>query len=113
MLVVGAGGLGCPVLLYLAKAGVGHLTVVDSDTVEVSNLHRQTLHSDATIGLSKVESARRFFSQDNGYTHIEPISERFTPANSDALVGQCDLVVDATDNIGTRFNFSTTKSTQF
>ncbi|XP_065352154.1 adenylyltransferase and sulfurtransferase MOCS3 [Cloeon dipterum] len=103
ILVVGAGGLGCPVMLYLAKAGVGRITVVDSDHVEVSNLHRQTLHSDATIGVSKVQSAFRFFAQDNGYTEIVPIEQRFTPLNSDSLVGQCDVVVDASDNIGTRY----------
>jgi adenylyltransferase/sulfurtransferase len=63
VLVVGVGGLGCPVLLYLANAGVGHLTIVDADTVEVSNLHRQTLHSDETIGLTKVQSALNFFQR--------------------------------------------------
>jgi len=102
VLVVGAGGLGCPVLLYLAKAGVGHLTVVDSDSVEVSNLHRQTLHSDATIGLAKVQSACNFFAPDRSYSKIEPVCERFTPVNADALVSRHDLVVDASDNIGTR-----------
>lgn len=63
VLVVGVGGLGCPVLLYLANAGVGHLTIIDGDTVEASNLHRQTLHSDETIGCSKVESALKFLQR--------------------------------------------------
>jgi adenylyltransferase/sulfurtransferase len=57
VLVVGAGGLGCPVLLYLASAGVGHITIMDHDTVEISNLHRQVLHTQQRVGMSKVDSA--------------------------------------------------------
>ena len=61
VLVVGAGGLGCPILLYLVNAGVGAITVIDADVVETSNLHRQTLHADDTVGTPKVESAVKFF----------------------------------------------------
>ncbi|XP_059476905.1 sulfur carrier protein adenylyltransferase [Neocloeon triangulifer] len=103
VLVVGAGGLGCPVLLYLVKAGIGRITVVDSDLVEISNLHRQTLHSDATIGLPKVDSACRFFALDQSYANVIPICERFTPENADRLVSEHDVIVDATDNVGSRY----------
>ncbi|KAF4520506.1 hypothetical protein B566_EDAN004824 [Ephemera danica] len=101
VLVVGVGGLGCPILLYLATAGVGNITIIDGDRVEVSNLHRQVLHSDETNELTKVESALKFLHRYKGYTKIESHFERLTPKNAGSLIANHDIIVDATDNVGT------------
>ena len=92
VLVVGAGGLGCPVLQYLAGAGVGRLTIVDHDTVEETNLHRQPLYAMADIGKPKAETARRgaaaLQSDDRG---IDAVVARLTPQNAATLVADADL----------------------
>lgn len=103
VLLIGAGGLGSPVALYLAAAGVGHLRVIDDDVVERSNLQRQVLHSDAVIGMPKVESARRTLSALNPRTRVETICERASVANVEALLQDVDVVVDGADNFPARY----------
>ncbi|MEM6822070.1 MAG: molybdopterin-synthase adenylyltransferase MoeB [Verrucomicrobiota bacterium] len=103
VLVVGAGGLGSPVLAYLAAAGVGTLGIVDFDQVSLSNLQRQILHSDRTVGKSKVESAEAFIRDRNPWTEVEAITQPFGLDNAEELVGRYDLVVDGTDNFATRY----------
>ena len=103
LLLVGAGGLGSPAALYLAAAGVGHLTVVDFDVVDVTNLQRQVLHGTGAIGRPKVESARERLRDLNPHVVVEPITERFSPTNAAALVGAHDLVVDGSDSFVTRY----------
>jgi molybdopterin/thiamine biosynthesis adenylyltransferase/rhodanese-related sulfurtransferase len=106
VLVVGAGGLGSPCLLYLAAAGVGTLRVVDDDRVERSNLQRQVLHSDARIGLPKAESARVSLEALNPRVRVDTHVARLDPASVDALVADCDVVVDGSDNLVTRYLLS-------
>ncbi len=103
VLVVGAGGLGSPVLLYLAGAGIGTLGLLDSDKLELSNLHRQVIHSMASIGVSKVESAAARVAGLNPDVALELHNVRLTKENAAGILGQYDVVVDATDNFATRF----------
>lgn len=103
VLVVGAGGLGSPVLQYLAAAGVGTLGVVDDDVVERSNLQRQVIHGDSDVGRPKVESAAEFVSDLNPDVTAEQHQTRFTSENASELVAEYDIVVDASDNFPTRF----------
>jgi molybdopterin/thiamine biosynthesis adenylyltransferase/rhodanese-related sulfurtransferase len=103
VLVVGAGGLGAPALLYLAAAGVGHLTVIDDDRVERSNLHRQVVHADARVGMSKAESARMTLSALNPRIHVHAVRERLAADNVEALLGGHDVVIDGADNFATRY----------
>lgn len=103
VLIIGAGGLGCPVALYLAAAGVGHLAIVDHDTVDRSNLHRQILHRDISVGLPKVRSAAATLTALNPSIHVEPIEARVTPDNASALVAGYDLVIDGSDNFSARY----------
>ncbi len=106
VLVVGAGGLGCPVLQYLAGAGVGRIVVVDHDVVEESNLHRQPLYGMADIGAPKVEAARATLLRFNPGIAIEAIAARLTPQNAAALVTDVDLVVDAADSFAATYMLS-------
>ena len=103
VLVIGAGGLGCPALLYLAAAGVGRITVIDPDRVDVSNLQRQVLYTAADAGVLKVEAAARRLRALNDLVEIVPLAQRFTRANALALVGDNDVVVDGSDNFATRY----------
>ncbi|KEZ75920.1 molybdopterin-synthase adenylyltransferase MoeB [Salinisphaera hydrothermalis] len=103
VLVIGAGGLGSPAALYLAAAGVGHLGIVDHDTVDRSNLHRQILHRDASVGQPKVRSAQATLSALNPAIEIEPIETRVGPDNAAELVAGYDLVVDGSDNFSARY----------
>lgn len=103
VLVVGAGGLGSPLVQYLVAAGIGTLGVVDDDTVDLSNLQRQVIHRTADIGLPKVESARRAASEINPGVRIEAHRERLTAANARRLVEAYDLVADGSDNFATRY----------
>lgn len=102
VLVVGLGGLGCAATQYLAGAGVGHLTLLDFDTVSVSNLQRQTLHSDATVGQPKVESARDALTRVNPHITITPVNALLDDAAMHALIVEHDLVLDCTDNVTVR-----------
>ncbi|HEX8944755.1 MAG TPA: molybdopterin-synthase adenylyltransferase MoeB [Gemmatimonadaceae bacterium] len=103
VLVVGAGGLGSPVALYLAAAGVGTLGVVDFDVVDVSNLQRQILHGTKDVGHSKLESARARLLDVNPYVTVETHETRLTSANALEVIGRYDIVVDGTDNFATRY----------
>jgi len=103
VLVVGAGGLGSPLLLYLAAAGVGTLGIVDDDAVDLSNLQRQIVHATESIGVAKVESARRTLHHVNPEVKVITHAERLADANVAALVGAYDLVADGSDNFATRY----------
>lgn len=103
VLVLGAGGLGSPAGFYLAAAGVGHLRFVDDDRVERSNLHRQIVHTEASVGELKVESARERLLALNPGIQIEAIAERATSANIDALLQGVDVVLDGSDNFPLRY----------
>ncbi|MCS8550470.1 molybdopterin-synthase adenylyltransferase MoeB [Citrobacter sp. XY323] len=102
VLVVGVGGLGCAATQYLAGAGVGHLTLLDFDTVSVSNLQRQTLHSDATVGQPKVLSARDALARINPYIAITPVNALLDESEIHMLITEHDLVLDCTDNVSIR-----------
>ena len=103
VLVLGAGGLGAPALLYLAAAGVGTLGIVDDDAVELSNLQRQIVHSAERIGLAKVESAARTLAALNPEVRIVPHRLRLDDKNAGELIAGYDLVVDGSDNFATRY----------
>ncbi len=103
VLVVGAGGLGSPLLLYLAAAGIGTLGVVDDDTVDLSNLQRQIVHPTARIGRPKVESARDTLAAINPEIRVEMHRLRLDAANAVALVRDYDIVADGSDNFATRY----------
>ncbi len=106
VLVVGAGGLGCPVLQYLAGAGVGRLTIVDHDSVEETNLHRQPLYAMADIGKSKADAAHAALHGFNPTIAVEVVAERLTPQNVTPLVASSDLVVDAADSFAVSYILS-------
>jgi adenylyltransferase/sulfurtransferase len=103
VLVVGAGGLGSPVLLYLAAAGVGRLGVIDDDVVDLSNLQRQIIHPTARIGEPKVASAERTLAEINPEVTVDPHRMRLDETNAAALVDAYDLVADGSDNFATRY----------
>ena len=103
VLVVGAGGLGAPVVQYLAAAGVGTLAVADHDAVERSNLQRQVIHGESDIGRPKVESAREFVAELNPDVAFEAHETQLAPENARSLVSNYDFVVDAADNFPTRY----------
>lgn len=103
VLVVGAGGLGSPALLYLAAAGVGHIVVVDHDCVEASNLQRQVLYDEGDLGSPKATVAARRLRQLNHLIEVEALPERFGRDNALQLVRACDVVIDGSDNFATRY----------
>lgn len=102
VLVVGAGGLGSPVCLYLAAAGVGTIGIVDADTVSLSNLQRQIIHHTSDIGRPKVESAAVKMKAINPHVNVVAVGEMLTSRNSSSFVEGYDIVVDCTDNFDTR-----------
>jgi len=102
VLVVGAGGLGCPATLYLASSGVGHLTLIDDDTVDATNLQRQIGHNTGRIGQLKVESLKQSVNELNPDLQVHAIAACAAPALLDRLVPTADLVLDCTDNFATR-----------
>jgi molybdopterin/thiamine biosynthesis adenylyltransferase/rhodanese-related sulfurtransferase len=103
MLLIGAGGLGSPAAFYLAAAGVGTLRLADDDVVDRSNLQRQILHTEARIGVSKVESAAVALSALNPRTRIEPVAERVTSDNVERVLDGVDVVIDGADNFPVRY----------
>ena len=103
VLVVGAGGLGSPALLYLASAGVGTIGLVDFDPVDVTNLHRQILYTEADVGGSKTRTAAARVSAANPHVHVETYDTRLTSANALEIARDYDVIVDGTDNFATRY----------
>ena len=103
VLLVGAGGLGSPAGFYLAAAGIGHVTIIDDEQVETSNLNRQILHTTASVGMPKVAQAVQAMKALNPAMQVRPVQARLAADNVDALVTEHDLVVDCTDNAQTRF----------
>ncbi len=103
VLVVGAGGLGSPVLLYLAAAGVGTLGIADDDYVSLSNLQRQVIHGTDDVGRSKAESAAQAVGRINPHVRVERHVLRLDPHNAEELVGAYDVVADGSDNFATRY----------
>ncbi|MFY9722257.1 MAG: molybdopterin-synthase adenylyltransferase MoeB [Azonexus sp.] len=101
-LVIGAGGLGSPAALYLASAGIGKITLVDDDSVDLTNLQRQILHTQARVGMAKAESGRQALAAINPDITIVPLQERLGGTALDALVATADVVLDCTDNFATR-----------
>ena len=101
-LVIGAGGLGSPVALYLASAGVGRITLVDDDTVDLTNLQRQIAHTEARVGQPKVESARAAIAAINPDVQVRTVAHRADEALLRPLVAEADVVLDCTDNFATR-----------
>lgn len=102
-LIVGMGGLGSPVAMYLASSGVGRLTLVDDDRVELSNLQRQIVHTTSSLGVRKVESAKETLLALNPDIHIETVGERLDGHTLTAAVETADVVIEATDNFVSRF----------
>lgn len=103
VLLIGAGGLGSPLLLYLAAAGVGTIGVMDHDTVSLDNLQRQIVHDTAAIGTPKVESAAKTVARLNPHVTVEAIQERIDVNNALDVIGRYDIVADGSDNFATRY----------
>ncbi len=103
VLVIGAGGLGAPVLLYLAAAGVGTIGIVDDDIVSLSNLQRQMIHATPDIGLRKVDSAEAAIERLNPHVKVETHMTRLEPGNALDLISDYDIVADGSDNFATRY----------
>ena len=106
VVLIGAGGLGAPAALYLAAAGVGQLTLIDDDVVERSNLHRQIIHADARVGLTKTESARIALQALNPRVHIVTHQQRLQAGNVERLLAGHDVLIDGADNFPTRYLLS-------
>ena len=103
VLCVGAGGLGSPVIQYLAAAGIGHLTIIDDDRVDISNLQRQVIHGKSEIGILKAESALRFVKRLDPSVSVDAITDRLDDSNAENLFKSHDIIIDGTDNIPTRY----------
>ncbi len=103
VLVIGAGGLGCPCLQFLAASGVGHIGILDGDVVSVSNLHRQILYTIDDIDLPKAEIAAGRLSRSNPFISIQPVTDYLTTSNALDLISDYDIIVDCTDNFYSRY----------
>ncbi len=103
VLIVGAGGLGSPISLYLTAAGIGRIGLIDPDIVSLSNLQRQVLYRESDIGKSKVEIAKERLLELNSDTVIETYAERLNPSNATDIISKYDIVVDGCDNFETRY----------
>ena len=103
VLVIGAGGLGSPLLLYLAAAGVGTIGIIDDDKVELSNLQRQIIHKSNMIGAHKTDSAKETILSINPNIKVITYKKRFSFSNAEDIVSKYDIVADGSDNFGTRF----------
>jgi len=106
VLVIGAGGLGAPLIQYLAAAGIGAIGIVDDDAVSLSNLQRQVIHSTPDVGRPKAESAAEAVGRLNPHVTVEPHPTRLTPGNARDLIGRYDIVADGSDNFDTRYAVS-------
>ncbi|CUM63140.1 uncharacterized protein PRCAT00000707001 [Priceomyces carsonii] len=102
-LVIGAGGLGCPLLLYLVAAGAGRIGIVDNDVVDISNLHRQVLHNTDNVGMFKCDSAKMYLSKLNPHVTIESYPIRLSNENAFSLIEEYDIILDCTDTPATRY----------
>ncbi|MCD0463819.1 HesA/MoeB/ThiF family protein [Flavobacterium sp. ENC] len=103
VLVIGAGGLGCPVLQYIATAGVGFIGIMDFDTIEIHNLHRQILYTENEIGREKAVVAKEVVSKLNPLIEAEAINLKLTVENAATIIQQYDVIVDGSDNFSTRY----------
>ncbi|XP_025090716.1 adenylyltransferase and sulfurtransferase MOCS3-like [Pomacea canaliculata] len=103
VLIVGAGGLGCPAAVYLAAAGIGTLGVLDYDDVEMSNLHRQILHTEQRVGMAKAHSVATSCRNLNSSIRLIPIREQLKSENALSVIKEYDIILDATDNVATRY----------
>lgn len=103
VLVIGAGGLGCPVLQYIATAGVGFIGIIDFDTIEMHNLHRQILYTENEIGKEKAIVAKEVVSKLNPLIEVVAITEKLTIENASTIIAQYDVIVDGSDNFSTRY----------
>ncbi|MCP1300817.1 HesA/MoeB/ThiF family protein [Chryseobacterium sp. S0630] len=103
VLVIGAGGLGSPVIQYLAAAGVGTLGIIDFDHVELHNLNRQIIHTENRVGFSKVKSAEIFVEELNHQVKLTGIEEKLNENNAEEILSQYDIIVDGSDNFSTRY----------
>ena len=111
VLMIGAGGLGCPVLQYLVAAGVGHIGIVDDDVVDMSNLHRQILYTITDIGKPKAETAKQKLEWLNPFVELTAYQERLDANNAIKLIGGYDIVIDGSDNFTTRYLVNDTSVT--
>lgn len=102
-LIVGAGGLGSPVALYLAASGVGTLTICDFDEVDLTNLQRQIIHTTQSVGINKTVSAQQAIAQINPEVSVKTVQQKLAQAEMEALVAQADVVIDCCDNFATRY----------
>lgn len=103
VLVIGAGGLGCPILQYIATAGVGTIGIVDFDKIEIHNLHRQILYTEEHVGLAKVTTAKAMVEKLNPLINVLAFEEKLTVENASRIISQFDIVVDGSDNFSTRY----------
>jgi len=103
VLVIGAGGLGCPVLQYLSTAGVGTIGIVDFDTIEIHNLHRQILYTEDQVGFSKASTAKKTLAKLNPLINIIAFEEKLTVENASLIIKDFDIIVDGSDNFKTRY----------
>jgi len=104
VLIIGAGGLGSPAALYLSGAGVGTIGLVDADKVDESNLHRQVIHKESTVGHPKVLSAKQTISEFNRHVNVVTYQENFTPYNALRIISEgWEIIMDASDNAPTRY----------
>lgn len=103
VLVIGAGGLGCPVLQYIATAGIGFIGIMDFDTIEIHNLHRQILYTENEIGKEKAIIAKEVVSKLNPLIEVEAINAKLTSENASTIIQQYDVIVDGSDNFATRY----------
>lgn len=103
VLVIGAGGLGCPILQYIATAGVGTIGIVDFDIIEIHNLHRQILYTEEQLGLSKAQTAKKVLEGLNPLINIIAFEEKLTSENAARIIEDFDVVVDGCDNFTTRY----------
>ena len=103
VLVIGAGGLGCPILQYIATAGVGTIGIVDFDKIEIHNLHRQILYTEDQIGLPKALTAKETVKKLNPLIEVQAFEEKLTVENASRIITDFDIVVDGSDNFSTRY----------
>ena len=103
VLIIGAGGLGSPVALYLAASGVGHLTICDFDDVDLTNLQRQIIHTTASVGTNKAVSAKQTIYEINPDVNVQTVQKKSSEAEFAELVAKADVVVDCSDNFATRY----------